>query len=263
MTKRIVNSVQDFAQYDTRWAKKGYKTAPRYIMQRNGCGATSCADIIASHPNHRNMTPEGTREYMIAHGYAVDGHGTAHAGIPACLKAYGFSVKYQPYMTNVFAEMQKGKRRAVFLMNNRVAPSGIRWTSNGHFVAVKGYEYDGKNHYFYVCDPGGRRHDGKFCYERDMKNCVVKVWTCYVPSTTIVIPKLPKRGYFKEGDKGLQVKRLQKMLNRAGYSCGKEYGTIGDHTLNAIYLFKHAYGLSFPYRFGKKALNRLIAKVGM
>lgn len=263
MIKHVIGTMKDFAQYDSRWAKLGYKTAPNYIMQRNGCGPTSCSDVIASHPNHRDYMPTDARVWMISHGYATNGHGTVHAGIPAILKAHGFSVKYQSKMSDVFQEMSKGKRRAIFLMNNRKAPNGTIWTSNGHFVACSGYKYDGKDHWFYICDPGGRRHDGWFRYSSSMKGCIVKVWTCYVPSTTIVIPTLPKRGYFKQGDKGLQVKRLQKMLNRAGYKCGDEYGEIGNKTVTAWMNFKKDNHLNKPMRFGEKSLNLLSKKLNL
>ena len=263
MTKHVITTMKDFAQYDTRWAKHGYRTPPRYIMQRNGCGPTSCADVISSHPNHRDFTPEDGRLYMIAHGYAVDGHGTAHAGIPAILKAYGFSVKYQPTMSGLFQEMAKGKRRAVLLMNDRKSANGTQWTSNGHFVAAKGYEKKNGENYLDICDPGGRRNDGWFSYMRGMKGCVVKAWTCYVPSTTIVIPRLPKRGYFREGDQGLQVKRLQKMLKRAGYKCGEEYGTAGPKTVEAWAKFKKDNKLKIPKKFGQKALNRLARQLNL
>lgn len=179
MSKTFTKSVKDFSQYDTRWAGRPYKNKP-YCMRTNGCGPTACADIIASNPKYKKITPDVTRRWMINHGYVVNGSGTVHAGIPACLKAYGFAAKQISGMSDVFKEMSKRKRRAVFLMTG-TGPNGTVWTTGGHYIAIKGYKTKGSKHYFYVCDPGQRMHDGWYCYETSMRGAVYKVWTCYVP----------------------------------------------------------------------------------
>lgn len=248
---KMVDGVRDFSQYDTRWASKPYRNLPA-CLRLNGCGPSSTADIIAS---RYSVTPDTTRKWLINHNYVVNGAGTIHAGIPAILRAYGFTTKEYSRMPDVFAEFKKGNRCAVFLMNDNVAPSGRKWTGGGHFIAIKGYKTDNGKHYFYVCDPGQRMLDGWACYETQMKRCISKVWIAYMPKPSL--PTLPKKGYFTKGDEGKEVKKLQECLNYLGYDCGEADGILGDKTMKAIKKFKKKYGMGVPKKFGKKSLKYL------
>lgn len=72
-------------------------------------------------------------------------------------------------------------------------------------------------------------------------------------------PVLPKRGYFKKGDKGQQVKRLQKFLMWYGLSVGKSKadGVYGSNTSRAVLTFKKLAGLRpNDGNFGKKSLKK-------
>ena len=66
-------------------------------------------------------------------------------------------------------------------------------------------------------------------------------------------PTLPKRGYFKKGDKGAQVKNLQKFLKWYGYSV-KADGKYGKKTIKAVKKFQKAFGMKGNGKFGKKSL---------
>ena len=69
-------------------------------------------------------------------------------------------------------------------------------------------------------------------------------------------PKLPERGYFKKGDKGTQVKNLQKFLNwYGGYGLAAD-GDLGDKTLSAVKKFQKAEGLTVDGLFGSKSLAK-------
>ena len=68
-------------------------------------------------------------------------------------------------------------------------------------------------------------------------------------------PKLPKRGYFKKGDKGTQVKRLQKLLKWCGYSVTTG-GTYGAKTIKAVKKLQKKLGLKQDGKFGKKTLAK-------
>lgn len=73
----------------------------------------------------------------------------------------------------------------------------------------------------------------------------------------IVYPAIPKRGYFVKGDKGENVKRLQKVLNDKGFDCGKVDGVVGDKTLGAIKKLQKKAGLRADGLFGKITLAAL------
>ena len=68
-------------------------------------------------------------------------------------------------------------------------------------------------------------------------------------------PKLPKRGYFKKGDKGTQVKNLQKYLKWYGYSI-KADGSYGPKTVSIVKKFQKANGMKADGKFGKKSLAK-------
>ena len=74
-----------------------------------------------------------------------------------------------------------------------------------------------------------------------------------------VLPVLPERGYFKKGDKGKQVKLLQKFLNWANTGSIvkklKVDGQYGDNTCKAVKFFEQVHHLDqLDGEFGKKCL---------
>ena len=87
-----------YRQYDSRWGNLSYHKGD--TMASSGCGATSCANVIANTSN-RSVTPKTTRAFMLKHNYAVKNAGTAWSGIPACLKNWGYIVKSCDTMESV------------------------------------------------------------------------------------------------------------------------------------------------------------------
>ena len=162
-----------FKQYDSRWGKKNYNGSS--TMSSAGCGPTACACLIyAINPK---ITPWDTALYMKKHGYAIRNAGTAWAGIPACLKAFGMkNVKEQSTMNDAFKVMAKG-HMAVILFRGGTR-GGVTWTTGGHFLAATGYKVENGKHYLYMRDPGGRDHDGWYCYETTMRGLIPAIWTC-------------------------------------------------------------------------------------
>lgn len=77
---------------------------------------------------------------------------------------------------------------------------------------------------------------------------------------TGTFPKIPKRGHFKKGDKGKQVKNLQKFLKWYGYRI-KVDGKCGKQTIKTIKKFQKAVGMKATGRFGKKTLAKAKAVV--
>ena len=72
----------------------------------------------------------------------------------------------------------------------------------------------------------------------------------------IVYPDLPKRGYFRTGDKGVNVKRLQSCLSKLRYKITVD-GVLGDNTIKVIKKFQKKNGLAVDGLFGKKSLSAL------
>ena len=69
-------------------------------------------------------------------------------------------------------------------------------------------------------------------------------------------PTLPSRGYFKNGDKGTQVKNLQMFLNWCLGNCLAVDGIIGGNTTAAVKVFQRHYGLAVDGLFGKDSLAK-------
>lgn len=69
-------------------------------------------------------------------------------------------------------------------------------------------------------------------------------------------PKLPARRYFKRGDKGIQVKYLQKFLNWYGKYGLVVDGVIGSKTIVAVEKFQKSEKLDVDGLFGKKCLAK-------
>ena len=174
-----IRTVRNFRQADSRWGKLGYIYLP-HIMTTSGCGATACADIIASNPKYAKYTPKKARKWMLKHDGVVNGAGTKHAAIPAILKAHGFIVKEHPDMDSFFAEMKKNNRRGIILFSEGTR-GGVTWTLGGHFVAESGMKIKDGKHYLYTCDPGGRHNDGWHAYETTMKGLIPRIWTAHLP----------------------------------------------------------------------------------
>lgn len=179
MTMSRVKTCKIFRQANSKWGSMAYPSKP-YDMAGSGCGPSSCAEVIVSNPKYKNVTPKDTGSWMVKHRYAVPGHGTAWAGISACLKAYGFEVINHPTMDGFFKEMKKPNRRAIILFHSGTR-GGVTWTGSGHFVACSGMKISNGKHYLYILDPGPRHHDGWYCYEDHMNGLIPQIWSCHLP----------------------------------------------------------------------------------
>lgn len=261
-----------FRQYDSRWAYHKYP-GNGDNMSNSGCGATAVADIIVDNPKYKKYTPENVRKYMVKHGYAIYGQGTAWAGIKAALEHYGFIVKNPGTMKEAFKLLEGKYNRGVILFRAG-SKGGVTWTSVGHYVAFSNYKKEKGKHYFYTRDPGPRKNDGWHCYEKYMAGLIPEIWVCYYPKpkittkTTITkktvvaptvysgtFPKLPNRGYFSNIDTGRQVEYLQKYLK--WYGCDiKVDGIFGNETLKAVKEFQKNEKLIVDGKFGKLSLAK-------
>ena len=252
-------SYGNYDQYDSRWGGKNYNGSS--TVSSAGCGPVSCANIL--HNVDPAITPIQTIKFMQTHGYAIRNNGTAHAGIPACLTHFGAKNVSQPNvsesMSKVWELMGKGYV-AIFLMKNG-SRGGITWTSSGHYIAVIGYKYKDKKHYVKVEDCGGRKHDGWYCYETQMRGLIPKVWTCLAKPKEIKPVPLPTGAYngdiaqptLKYGSTGSNVKLLQMFLNWYGNFGLKADGQFGEKTSEALLRFQKTEGLATDAIYGSKS----------
>lgn len=226
-----------FRQYDSRWGKRNYNGSS--TMAAAGCGPTACADVIYNLDT--KITPWKTAKWMKAHGYAIYGSGTAWAGIPACLKAFGCKdVRNPQTMKEVFKIMNQYGYRAVFLFR-RGTKGGVTWTTSGHYLCASKMKIKNGKHYFYMRDPGQRKHDGYFCYETQMAGLIVEVWTCYcskingkpLPPVKKTENKKPAKPVTPKADKIVELAKLYAYThgtgsNKYGYPNGKPKDSYKD-----------------------------------
>ena len=249
-----------FKQYDSRWGRKNYNGSS--TMAAAGCGPTACAcDIYAI---DKKITPWVTAKYMKAHGYAVYNNGTAWSGIPACLKNFKMlDVSEQSTMTKAFDKMKKGYL-AVMLFRGGTR-GGVTWTLGGHYLAATDYKIQNGKHYLYMRDPGGRDHDGWYCYEDKMKGLVAAIWTCTFDRNA---PKIKKKktnysGSFpttpvgKNTGTSTNIKKWQKFLS---WWDENEYfdidGEFGSDTKEMTIKFQKKYNLKQDGLAGPKTIAK-------
>ena len=168
-----------FKQADSRWGKKNYNGSS--TMAAAGCGPTSVAMI--AYNMDTSVDPWKVAQFMKKHGYAIRNAGTAWAGIPAALKAFGCQeVKTSKSMSDFFSQLAKGNGYGYGIILFRAGSrGGVKWTGAGHYIAVTDYKVVKGKHYLYTRDSGGYNHTGWYCYEDHMKGLIKQTWSCYVP----------------------------------------------------------------------------------
>lgn len=169
-----------YKQLDSRWSKLPYPTK-NSTFGANGCGCCACTHVAIEQESKRNWNIKPLYRWMVKQGFADPGHGTRWSGIEATLKHIGHKtvvwvMKKDP-MSKAWAELNKGDRIGVLLVDNSRTPDGTYWTSSGHYVAFTDYERhaDG-SHWFYIKDSGFRNHSGWFCYEKSIKGALPQLW---------------------------------------------------------------------------------------
>lgn len=178
----IMNST-NYKQYDTRWAKLGYPKSP-YFIKDCGCGEVAICNVIIETSKYANETPKTIQPYCKQFA-APNGNGTYFSGIPTMMKHYGLTeVKEHQTMAELWKELKKGGRVAIYLMGNRKGGSkGVHWTSSAHFVCSVDYKEKNGKHYVYVKDSNSTSslRNGFISYEENMRNDVSRVWSGKLP----------------------------------------------------------------------------------
>lgn len=241
-----------YMQTDGRWGSLGYPRAP-YCLNNCGCGEVSIANCIIEMSKYRAYTPATIQPYCKQYA-DPSGAGTYWSGIPAMMKHYGMSeVKEHATMPQLWAELAKGNRVAIYLMGSRGGGNkGVHWTSSGHFVCSVDYKYEGGKHWVYVKDSysNSSLRNGFISYEDNMRGDVLKVWSgklavkkkAYVPKTAYK-GKLPAKTV-KKGDRGEQVKRLKEFLHwRFNFTYTND--VFGSGTEKAVKDFQQKYAKQY------------------
>lgn len=260
------NTSKIFRQYDTRWGSLYYPDKTHTIA-RCGCGCCSVTHCALENPAYANYTPRNVQPFMKQ--YAKAGKGTLQEGIIKGLEKYGYSnivkmqVKGVEDLTPVWDQFKKGKKGVLLFRGLKKdkttrTPDGTVWTEKGHYVSVVGFKIVGNKHYLYTKD-SGRGHDGWWCYETSMKNSLKTVFLGTPPRTDLII--LPKRGYFKKGDTGRDVTRLQVWLTDHGFFCGPINGIYGKKVMSAVRSFEKLYKLKEDGLWGKKCQAKYLQVV--
>ena len=174
----------NYKQYDTRWSKLGYPRKP-WLIGNCGCGEVSICNSIIEISKYAKQTPKSIQPYCKQFA-SPDGDGTYFAGIPKMMKHYGMTeVKEHATMAQLWKELAKGDRVAIYLMGDRNGGSkGVHWTSGGHFVCSVKYKVKNGKHYVYVKDSNSTSslRNGWITYEDNMRNDVSRVWSGKLPA---------------------------------------------------------------------------------
>ena len=75
------------------------------------------------------------------------------------------------------------------------------------------------------------------------------------PTTKYEYPVIPARGYFKTGDKGVEVQKMQKILIAICPGTLPRYGVdgeVGSETMNAVYQVQSKLGITRDHLYGPK-----------
>ena len=248
-TIRKPNNYSIFKQFDSRWGKKPYPVLPSTVASA-GCGLCSVTHCAIEQDKYMDSTP--LKFYSFVKNYAVRGHGTEWRGIDEGLKHFGLkNVKRFEDMKLFWNELDKGNRVGVLLFGTNRAPDGRIFTTVGHYIAFVGYKKsnDGKKHYLYLKDSGGRNNDGWLCYETSIRGCLKMLWTAEVPHQDII---LPERGYFQYGDKAESIKVIQAFLKKQKLYKGKIGGGYRRLTRKAVIKFQEKHHLKVDGLWGKE-----------
>ena len=175
--------MSNYKQYNTKWAKLPYPTAPHYIKEC-GCGEVAIANAINASYKNKGETPKSILPYCKQFA-APNGDGTYWSAPPTMMKHYGMTeVKEHADMASLWKELAKGDRVAIYLMSNRLAGSnGVKWTGSKHFVCSTNYRKNDSKHEVYMKDSNttSELRNGWISYEDNMRNAVFKVWSGKLP----------------------------------------------------------------------------------
>ena len=123
---------------------------------------------------------------------------------------------------------------------------------------LRHFDRTGKDCPHMYCNGGYDDNDWKHfkAYLTGSKVAKPKTSNIKASAYTGSFPTLPKRGYFKKGDSGDNVKKLQKFLNWYNSRDIAVDGVIGGNTIDAVTRFQKGVKLKADGLFGKDCLAK-------
>ena len=131
-----------YNQFDSRWSSQMYGTSS--TIGEAGCGPTSLS-IVISTLTGKNVDPPTLCEWSVKNGHRCEGSGSYHSLIPAGAEHYGLKVeKLGRSSARELEEHLSSGKLIIAIMSKG------HFTSNGHFIVLRGITADGK---VLVADP--------------------------------------------------------------------------------------------------------------
>ncbi|MDD4843575.1 MAG: C39 family peptidase [Anaerotignum sp.] len=125
-----------YSQNDSRWKTTIY--GGDNIIGVFGCGPTTLAMLVTTLTGNE-ITPNMTAKWALDNGHFCNDSGSYHSIIPNGAQNYGLTSKSlsNPSKDTIFQELSKGNL-VVVLMDRGI------FTSQGHFIILRGVTADGK-----------------------------------------------------------------------------------------------------------------------
>lgn len=242
-------SITNLKQNNPAWSSYPYAGE---TMGPAGCGPTAIADVLGLN------TPVPVAKWLTEHGYASNGSGTYHSGIPAAIKAYGHEAEQISGSSlagvmscaqfNEFKKsIQAGNCGIILFGGVRTGCKNNYWCSAGHYCACVGYK-DGK---YLIYDPAYGARDGYHFWEADIAGNVKHLFTTNIKWS----PGGGQKGsdftftvsQIKMGSTGVDVLLLQEILRARGFTDanGKEIAldrSFGPATHAALIKYQKSRG---------------------
>lgn len=253
----------NYKQNDSKWANYPYAGETMAVA---GCGATALADLL-------DKLPTEIADWLTNHGYASNGSGTYHEGIPACLKAYGYdskkitSISRAGLMSDSSFEtfkstIQNGYCGILLMGGERTGCRNSYWCGAGHYIAIVGYK-DGK---YYVYDPAWSARDGYHAWD-DFAGNIKHVFTSTVKwnKGKSASKKKEVSGYtfttkqIKGGSQGVEVLLLQEILKSRSYYTSLLDRSYGNQTILAVKKYQQNRSLKVDGICGNETWSDLLA----
>lgn len=139
-----------YNQLDSRWSAKKYGKSG--TIGDAGCGPTALAMAVATLKDN-SVTPPDVCKWSVDNGHRCEGSGSYHSLIPKGAEHYGLKVEKlgSSSKRELIKHLSEGKLIIVIMSKGH-------FTSNGHFILLRGITEDGK---VLVADPASYKRSQK------------------------------------------------------------------------------------------------------